>query len=216
MRTLILLCALACGGCASQAGARGGAYTLYADIPALIGSEVSERVHIATFDAGPAESARIGGNLSTPADYNRHFCERFAEMSMQQAEPPRRAWCEPGRYQREPSDGVAADTSEVQSASATASERIGGCNLTTVRSVGGRAGDSGSAIEYENGQWQVDYNTIAGIHNSRIGDRVLLCLIEVPKDCPPGDDRGRTYHGVNLRTFESWNAIDSEHSCGGA
>lgn len=95
-------------------------------------------------------------------------------------------------------------------------EHINSCTVTVVRSVGGRAGDSGSAIAYENGQWQVDYETIAGIRNSRVGDQVLLCLIEIPESCPPGDDRGRLYHGVNLRTHESWNALNSEHYCGGA
>lgn len=216
MRTLMLLWALACGGCATSVGGRDEAYTLFADIPAVMGTEISERVHIATFDAGHEEAARLGGNLSTPTEYNRHLCEWFAEMSMQQAEPPRRAWCESGRHRRQPSVVDASDLPEIQPASGTAGEHIGGCALTTVRSVGRRAGESGSVIEYENGRWQVDYNTIAGIHNSRIGDQVLLCLIEIPENCPPGDDRGRTYHGVNLRTHESWNAIDSEHSCGGA
>lgn len=102
MRTLILLYALACGGCASSADNQSSAYTLYADIPALVGSSVVERVYIATFDAEPAESARMGGNLSSPADCNRHFCERFASMAMQQDEPPRRAWCENGSYRRSP------------------------------------------------------------------------------------------------------------------
>ena len=88
--------------------------------------------------------------------------------------------------------------------------------MTTVASVGWRAGDSGSAIEYANGMWQVDYNIIAGIHNSRKGDRVRLCLTEIPKGCPPGDKRGRTYEATNLRTHASWRAINSEHSCGGA
>lgn len=102
MRTRILLCALACGGCASLADNQRSAYTLYADIPALVGSSAAERVYIATFDAEPAESARMGGNLSSPADYNRHFCEQFARMAMQQHEPPRRAWCESGSYRRSP------------------------------------------------------------------------------------------------------------------
>lgn len=93
---------------------------------------------------------------------------------------------------------------------------MGACTLTRVASVGFRAGDSGSVIEYANGLWQVDYNIIPGIRNSRRGDRVLLCLTDIPIDCPPGDDRGRTYKGTNLRTFESWSAINSEHSCGGA
>lgn len=71
-------------------------------------------------------------------------------------------------------------------------------------------------IEYAKGRWQVDYNLIPGIHSSRRGDRVLLCLTEVPVGCPLGDDRGRTYKGTNLRTLDSWSALDSEHSCGGA
>lgn len=102
MRTLILLCAIACGGCASLVGAEHSPYTLYADIPAMIGSGVAERVYIATFDAEPAESARLGGNLPDPSEYNRHFCEQFARMAMQQDDPPRRAWCEPGSYRRSP------------------------------------------------------------------------------------------------------------------
>jgi len=99
---------------------------------------------------------------------------------------------------------------------ASGGETIGACTQTTVISVGPRAGDTGSVIEYANGLWQVDYNTIPAIHRSRSGDRVLLCLTEIPVGCPPGDDRGRTYKGTNLRTRESWSAIDSEHSCGGA
>jgi len=90
------------------------------------------------------------------------------------------------------------------------------CTLTTVVHVGYRAGDSGSVIQYANGRWQVDYDFIPGIHNSRRGDSVRLCLREIPFGCPPGDDRGRTYKSTNLRTFETWSALDSEHSCGGA
>lgn len=99
---------------------------------------------------------------------------------------------------------------------AAAREPIGVCTLTRVSYVGYRAGDSGSVIEYANGIWQVDYNIIPGIQGSRRGDRVLLCLTDIPMDCPSGDDRGRTYKGTNLRTRESCRAINSEHSCGGA
>lgn len=110
----------------------------------------------------------------------------------------------------------AANWAPTSIAYATAQDSIGACTLTTVVHVGSRAGDSGSAIEYANGSWQVDYNIIAGIHSSRAGDRVLLCLTDIPVGCPPGDDRGRTYKGTNLRTHQSWSALDSEHSCGGA
>jgi len=110
----------------------------------------------------------------------------------------------------------AANLAPMPTPYATARESIGACTLTRVDYVGFRAGDSGSVIEYANGLWQVDYNIIPGIRSSRRGDSVLLCLTDIPTDCPSGDDRGRTYKGTNLRTLESWSAINSEHSCGGA
>ncbi|MBX3429463.1 MAG: hypothetical protein KF779_07785 [Hyphomonadaceae bacterium] len=101
-------------------------------------------------------------------------------------------------------------------AHAAAQGPIGACAQTSVIDYGFRADASGSAIEYANGQVQIDYDFIEGIHHSRRGDVVRLCLTEIPIGCPPGDDRGRTYKATNLRTRESWSALDSEHSCGGA
>jgi hypothetical protein len=49
-----------------------------------------------------------------------------------------------------------------------------------------------------------------------LGDSVKLCLIFIPEDCPPGDDRGRFYRATNLRNGESWELPDSQHMCGGA
>jgi len=57
---------------------------------------------------------------------------------------------------------------------------------------------------------------IPEIHRSQIGDPVRLCLVSTPEDCPPGDDGGKVYSATNLRTGESWEAPDSQHSCGGA
>jgi hypothetical protein len=95
---------------------------------------------------------------------------------------------------------------------------IGACSETTITDIGYRLGDpdSGSAISYANGGVQVSYDTIPAIHRSQIGDPVQLCLVSVPEDCPPGDDRGKVYSATNLRTGESWEAPDSQHSCGGA
>ena len=95
---------------------------------------------------------------------------------------------------------------------------IGACSETTIEDIGYRLGDpdSGSAISYANGGGQVSYDTIPEIHRSRIGDPVKLCLVSIPEDCPPGDDRGKVYSATNLRTGESWEAPDSQHSCGGA
>jgi len=95
---------------------------------------------------------------------------------------------------------------------------IGACSETTIADIGYRLGDpdSGSAISYANGGVQVSYDTIPEIHRSRVGDAVRLCLASVPEDCPPDDDRGKVYSATNLRTGESWEAPDSQHSCGGA
>jgi hypothetical protein len=95
---------------------------------------------------------------------------------------------------------------------------VGQCSETTIEDIGYRLGDpdSGSAISYANGGVQVSYDTIPEIHRSRVGDTVKLCLVSLPEDCPPGDDRGKIYSATNLRTGESWEAPDSQHSCGGA
>ena len=63
-----------------------------------------------------------------------------------------------------------------------------------------------NAISYANGGGQVSYDTIPEIHRSRVGDPVRLCLVSIPEDCPPGDDRGKVYSATNLRTGESWEA----------
>jgi hypothetical protein len=51
---------------------------------------------------------------------------------------------------------------------------------------------------------------------SRVGDRVRICLVSIPKGCPPGDERGRAYATTNLRTGAAWTRRDSAHLCGGA
>lgn len=96
---------------------------------------------------------------------------------------------------------------------------VGDCVQTTVRETGPRlegVPDSGSAIVYANDLAQVSYDVIPGITQSQVGDAINLCLVSVPENCPPGDDRGRIYTATNTRTGESWTAPDSQHMCGGA
>src|ERR1700743_838527 len=40
--------------------------------------------------------------------------------------------------------------------------------------------DSGDAVTYANGGYQVSYSTIKGLKGSRAGDPVKLCLTEIP------------------------------------
>ena len=76
--------------------------------------------------------------------------------------------------------------------------------------------DSGSAVRFTNGGYQVGYKELEAVRHSRVGDPVFMCLIVIPRNCPAGDARGRVYTTTNLRTIESWTMQDSEHGCGGA
>ena len=104
-------------------------------------------------------------------------------------------------------------------------KQVGACSATTIKSIGTRLVDgtttapvpgSGSAVIFVNGGYQVSYDTISAIQRSKPGDHVSVCLVSLPTDCPKGDDRGRIYKTTNLRTGQSWQLPDSEHSCGGA
>jgi hypothetical protein len=98
-------------------------------------------------------------------------------------------------------------------------KKVGQCVTTRISDLSSRLEnmpDSGSAVSYANGIYQVSYETIPGLVTARVGDRVKLCLKSVPSGCPKGDDRGKTYKATNLRTKRSWEAMDSEHMCGGA
>ena len=102
-------------------------------------------------------------------------------------------------------------------------EHLGQCFITRVKRVEARLEDhgrfvagSGSAIELADGHYNVDYDQIPAIDRSRPGDAVRLCVIALPRHCPPGDTRGIRYRGRNLRTGLGWKAADAEHMCGGA
>ena len=123
---------------------------------------------------------------------------------------------------------VAALASLVASTAAAAPhgrlpQRVGLCVETRIKSVETRLVDgsapiagSGSAVGFDNGGYQVSYDTVPAIEHSRRGDPVRMCLISIPQGCPRGDDRGRLYKTTNLRTHRSWTLRDAEHMCGGA
>ena len=103
--------------------------------------------------------------------------------------------------------------------------RVGACVVTAIESVETRLADgathqampgSGSAVRFANGGYQVSYDTVPAIEESRMGDRVRMCFVSTPLNCPKGDDRGKIYNSTNLRTHKNWRLPDSEHSCGGA
>jgi uncharacterized protein len=101
---------------------------------------------------------------------------------------------------------------------------IGSCVLSRVTKLGTRFGDpleaadesDGSSVMFAAQGGQVSYNRDAAVARSRVGDQVSICLIFRPRDCPSGDDRGRIYFTMNLRTKEHWEMPDASHMCGGA
>lgn len=107
-------------------------------------------------------------------------------------------------------------------------KRIGTCTRTKISGIGTRFGDTlkalpdgdasdpGSSVAFADDGHQVSYSYEAAIGASAIGDDVVVCLMSLPRDCPPGDDRGKFYSATNLRTKGSWILPDSQHMCGGA
>src|ERR1035437_9106738 len=119
---------------------------------------------------------------------------------------------------------IATQTPASQSGSLP--KKIGQCVNTVITSITDRFGqeispslskdgfDPGTSIQFSNGGRQVSYEKEAAILRSKMGDQVQMCLTEIPKDCPPGDNRGRVYNTKNARTGEAWTLADSQHSCG--
>lgn len=108
----------------------------------------------------------------------------------------------------------------------TLPKQIGDCVTTTVADVTPRLDprrapisedfDSGTAINFANGGHQVSYEREEALMQSRIGDPTRMCLISIPRNCPPNDNRGRVYSTTNLRTRQTWSLPDAQHVCGGA
>lgn len=100
--------------------------------------------------------------------------------------------------------------------------RVGQCQVTGIEEIGPRLqrveGEppSGTSVGFANGVRQVSYDPVPWIWASRIGDRARVCLISIPRHCPPGDDHGRIYETINLRTGGRWRLPDASHRCGGA
>jgi hypothetical protein len=102
---------------------------------------------------------------------------------------------------------------------------VGTCTFTSVAKLERRSQEgpngppvpgSGSAVVFADSGHQVSYDELDAIDRSRVGDRVMLCLVSIPRHCPPGDPRRRIDTTTYLRTLESWTLPDAEHACAGA
>jgi hypothetical protein len=102
--------------------------------------------------------------------------------------------------------------------------KVGECFDTTITAITDRYGedipprpkrgaDPGTIVRFSNSGVQVSLKRENAIVHSQIFDKVNMCLVEVPKECP-GDLRGRVYRTTNLRTKETWSLANDIKSCG--
>ncbi len=104
--------------------------------------------------------------------------------------------------------------------------KVGECADTTITSITDRFGadltpskkgsEKGTFIRFSNSGVQVSLVKESAIVRSQVFDKVNMCLVDIPKGCQPGDNRGRVYKTTNLRTKESWSLANDIKSCGGA
>lgn len=52
--------------------------------------------------------------------------------------------------------------------------------------------------------------------NFAAGHKVKVCLESLPRNCPPGDSRGKAYRLLDYLTGARVAGVDSWHQCGGA
>jgi hypothetical protein len=104
--------------------------------------------------------------------------------------------------------------------------KVGECADTTITSITDRYGedlaarpkkgsDPGTIVRFSNSGVQVSLRRENAIVHSQIFDKVNMCLVDIPKECPK-DLRGRVYRTTNLRTKEIWSLANDVKSCGGA
>jgi hypothetical protein len=103
--------------------------------------------------------------------------------------------------------------------------QVGKCADTFIQRTSTRFGESlteapvegsGTSVKLTNGIYLVSYEDIGQLRTARPGDKVKLCLLRIPENCPPGDNRGRVYSLLNYRTSGYVEMPDSQHMCGGA
>ena len=114
----------------------------------------------------------------------------------------------------------------IASPAAVPPTQVGRCSDTFIQRVGTRLTDgetgtsipnSGTSVKLTNGIYLVSYDEIPELsRDSNPGDSVKLCLLSIPQNCPPGDNRGRVYSLLNYKTGGYVELPDSQHSCGGA
>jgi hypothetical protein len=73
---------------------------------------------------------------------------------------------------------------------------------------------SGTSVNLTNGVYLVSYDVVDQLRVARVGDKVKLCLLHIPENCPRSDNRGKIYSLLKYRTGGAVNLPDSSHMCG--
>ncbi len=100
----------------------------------------------------------------------------------------------------------------------------GQCLFTRIQEVTTRFGepatyentDAGTNVHFANGLYVVAYDRPWQLSEVKAGQKAVVCLMEIPHDCPTGDDRGRIFYTFDPETGTQWVMPDSQHMCGGA
>lgn len=199
------------------------------------GQTLPARAQSPSFDCGRAETADEQAICADPylagldATYAQAFDEAVSSLGRSAALKVAR----PALRERRACGGDASCIASVLSralsefaamgagASLALPKDVGQCARSSISLIEGRlSGDenfeSGTAVAFGNGGYQVSYDREEAIIASDVGDPVEICLVKIPENCPPGDDRGRWYRTTNLRSGQSWTLPDAQHECGGA
>jgi len=130
----------------------------------------------------------------------------------------------PDRWQPPPDPVINEDLPGTERISLLPS-KVGECADTTITSITDRYGadlapanskkgaDGGTIVRFSNSGVQVSLVKERAIARSQVFDKVNMCLVEIPRDCP-AEIRGRVYKTTNLRTGESWSLANDVKSCG--
>ncbi len=105
----------------------------------------------------------------------------------------------------------------------TPEKRPGPCLWTEVTRVGTRLtvhgeplAGSGTSITFSTGLSLVEYHEVPEAEILRPRDRVRICVVSRPRDCPPGDRRGSIFRVTDPERGTTFEMPDAQHMCGGA
>jgi hypothetical protein len=183
-------------------------------LPLLLATACTQSAILSSSSDRPASNGPASNGPASSATY-----AAVGDRSI--ASAPAHTW-------QPPADPVIGDDLPNTERTSILPGRVGECADTTITSITDRFGadlapspakkgsDPGTLVRFSNSGVQVSLIKERAVVRSQVFDRVNMCLVEIPKECPAGDLRGRVYKTTNLRTGESWSLANDIRSCGPA